>query len=498
MSSVLGPAWAEPSQLAAQPRYPLRVEGHVGRVVERLVRGVITTTFQARAYPLHALVWAEVSKRDLALDEALELMRRCEVVVAGISAAHQDAHVRDVPGAHGIDRVRASMTKLGYLDVAGLSKPNTSASYAQGRWGFSGIYSSPESLLGILESGRPPRPGPRLVDSQAAVREPLGQVLELVPADSLAMSTLAEHADLCVCGCASSSDGRWLSEILCRPPESAPLRNADDARRHTIQLLARVIERHPEWQPIESFRRDIGFGDFTVTDPLARSLEITQAWRGVVLRNYSVGAWRRLWSWLVDQIDEQATVAELGAALAAELGSGTVGDLISELPQSSTPDGLLLPVEANLRGAHYGPNPRAELQILLVGTRRLTELDGHAIHAYAPRATDDDLNPPWVASWFLSDPSRSLNQMAHDLTDYLVARALRIGLQKMEIRNGRPWIPSRLRERDGLFYREAPEGWGDVALRVDVLANVLAGAGIFDRGGDVWRVTEEGAALLAT
>ena len=66
----------------------MRVEPHVGRLVQRLLPGVITTTYQARTFALHGLVWAEASQRDLDLESAQELLRRCEVVLAGISLQH--------------------------------------------------------------------------------------------------------------------------------------------------------------------------------------------------------------------------------------------------------------------------------------------------------------------------------------------------------------------------------------------------------------------------
>ena len=88
---VQGPAWSRPGLDVVSARYPLRVETHVLRLVARLLPGVITTTPHARVYALHGLVWSEAARRGLDFDAACDLLRRCEVVVAGVSLQHQHA-----------------------------------------------------------------------------------------------------------------------------------------------------------------------------------------------------------------------------------------------------------------------------------------------------------------------------------------------------------------------------------------------------------------------
>ena len=83
--------------------YPLRVEPAVGRLVEKLLPGVITTTTGARYYALHALAWAEAQERELDAAAAAAFVRRCEVVMAAASLAHgfsPGGHDRRVPEAH--------------------------------------------------------------------------------------------------------------------------------------------------------------------------------------------------------------------------------------------------------------------------------------------------------------------------------------------------------------------------------------------------------------
>lgn len=65
-------------------------------------------------------------------------------------------------------------------------------------------------------------------------------------------------------------------------------------------------------------------------------------------------------------------------------------------------------------------------------------------------------------------------------------------------RDGRPFVPTRLRDRDGVLSVRGEEGAGDVALRTDTLADVLAGLGILTKDAPgVYRVTEYGEELRA-
>lgn len=105
---VEGPFWVASGLDESRGRYPLRVEPAVGRLVEKLLPGVITTTTGARYYGLHALAWSDAHDRELDAVLAAEFVRRCEVVMATASLAHAAApggHVRQVPSAHGSDRI---------------------------------------------------------------------------------------------------------------------------------------------------------------------------------------------------------------------------------------------------------------------------------------------------------------------------------------------------------------------------------------------------------
>src|SRR5438132_13383866 len=103
-----GPAWSETGLTVASGRYPLRVERHLGRLVDGLLPGVISTTTHARSFALHTLVWAEAADRGLDQAEAIDLLRRCEVVLAGVTLQHE-SHFAWIPAPHGGDPIRKSV-----------------------------------------------------------------------------------------------------------------------------------------------------------------------------------------------------------------------------------------------------------------------------------------------------------------------------------------------------------------------------------------------------
>jgi len=474
-------------------RYPLRVERHLGRLVDALLPGVITTTPHARSYALHTLVWAEAAERSLDHAAAIELMRRCEVVLAGVTLQHQ-VHLASIPEGHGAGVIQKAMEQTGHLEVATLARPQN---YSQNAWGFAGVYFGSELRLGLAENGRPPRPGPRA--DLPVLREALGEIVELACHDSLETAMLAARPHLCACAARDAADGPWLRSVLVHPAAVEGLEEADRARRETAQLLGRVLVGGSATPTQEAFELGLAFGDLVFTDPVAARLPIAQAWRGAILRNYSVGAWRRLWSWLVELLGEPASVDELAEQLADALPDMTVAEMFDQLPERVR-DGTLLPAERELRSAHWAPHPFTEVQLLALGALRLDDLhDNKALGAFAGRESEDDLGPRWV--WALLDARKDqpLSALGRRLAEMMVTRAQRVALTKMDFNRstGRFWIPSRIRERAGLVSRLSREGWADVGLRIDTFSSVLVGCGVLERDADgLWRVTEVGEAEL--
>jgi hypothetical protein len=480
-------------------RYPLRVEPHVLRLVARLLPGVITTTPHARVYALHGLVWSEAARRGLDFDASCDLLRRCEVVVAGVSLHHR--HAVELGAPHGGDVVKKAMGHDQPLAVAELSAPGR---YSQSKSGFGGVYEGSEVAMGIIDAGRPPTPGPRL--DEGRVRAALSGVLPLAEQDVVPVAVLEAAAELCICMAPSAPDGPWLQRLFLQPhlesragSKASRFQVADAARRATAQLLVAVVASGAEGSLVNQFRRAVGTGDFIYTDPVAAGLSITPAWRGAVLRNYSVGAWRRAWSWLVEELGEPMTAAELAERFADALPDIAVGDVTAELPPTMH-NGVLVPVEEELRAGQPRPDPWTELRLLAIGTRRLEDLDGDgvALAAFAGHPTDDDLGPRWMARQLEANARMPLRRFAVSLVDRLVRRSQRVAYNKMTLQaNGRPKLPTRLREREGLLVRGSLEGWADVSFRVDTFASVLLGLGALSRVDGRWSLTSVGADLLA-
>lgn len=487
LDTVAGPAWSLPGLEQTQGRFPLGVEAHVLRMVDMLVPGVTSATRLARYYSLHGLVWAEAERQKLNLEEALDLMRRCEVVLGGVSVLHD--HEWSMSEPHGAEPIERHIARSGHLDVKSMSRPG---GYVTGTWGFAGAYFGAERILGIIgpaASGEPPPPGPRC--NEELLRDELGQIVEMAQNDLLQRAQLEEMRSLCACRAARSSDGAWLREVFLRPSPVEDLAQADDARRATARLLATAVDVDGK-APIHSmFRRVLAYGE--PQDP-GQPPEAA-AWRGILLRNHSVSAWRRLWSWLVDQLDPDGTPRDQVADLmAGELPDISVEQFLEELPPTSSGSALLGPEENLLT---QGRSVEATLKMLALGVRRLTELEGEALRAFAK---DDDraLGPVWVKEQLDAavDADRSLRQFARDLVDRLFDRAERIALQRTVLRQGVVHNPARIRERDNLLFRLSGEGWGDIGTRVGPLGQVLMGSGVFSESDGRWQVTDEGRALV--
>jgi hypothetical protein len=334
------------------------------------------------------------------------------------------------------------------------------------------------------------------------LRDALGGILELAAEDTVEVEALAAAPQLCACAAPVSPDGPWLQRLFVAPEQLEGLEQADRARRQTAQLLGRalMLPGGSTEAPQDRFRKALGFGEFITADPVAAQLLIAQAWRGAILRNYSVGAWRRIWSWLVDLLGEPAPALELADQLADALDDISVAQLIDSLPARTDTDGALLPAEEEMRAAHWEPDPLTEIRLLMLGALRLDDLEGRVLAAFAGREDEDDLGPYWFRAQLDAHRDDHLRDFARWLVETMVARAQRVALSKMEYdrAKGRFWIPSRIRERAGLISRLSREGWGEVGLRIDTFSSVLSGCGVIARIEDgQWCVTDKGAALLA-
>lgn len=232
--------------------YPLRVEGAVFNLVERLLPGVITTTTGARYFGLHTLAWSDAQDRGLEAGEAEEFVRRCEVVMAAAFRGHETTgHLRRVPAAHGEDRLPRFMSG-GRLDLAAAA-----ALDGFSKEGFAGTYRRAEQAIGLLTAGQPPRRGPRA--DLGPLRAGLGDVLDLAREDVLKESTFSEIEHICPCQAAEAADGEWLQRVMFE--EADPDFEGDRSRQVAALLLLDAVAMTSDGDVDRSFRLTAGFGD---------------------------------------------------------------------------------------------------------------------------------------------------------------------------------------------------------------------------------------------
>jgi hypothetical protein len=480
---IEGPGWVSSGLDESSGLYPLRVEPAVGRLVERLLPGVITTTTGARYFGLHTLAWADAEQRGLDADEAATFVRRCEVVVAAASLVHgRHGHARRVPAAHGEDRVPRFIDG-GRLDLAAAA---AKGGYSQG--GFADTYAAPERTIGLLRGASPPRPGPRadLVPLRAA----LGDVLEAARSVTLTLDELSGLGHLCPCAVAEAADGEWLRRVMFEQADRDS--EGDRNRQVTALMLLEALEGGPHDDPERAFRLAHGFGAEILGDSAAATAR--RAWRAAILRNYSVSAWRHLWRWLSEQLAGDAMLArELADRLADAVGGGRVGALVDDLPQR-VDGGRLLPAEEGLRTADEDV-PLRSLRQLALGAQRLDDLDAETRDAFLGRDRDD-LGPSWVAHQLAEHADSTLADLARDLVDTMLRRARRVAVSKMRLGEGlRPYVPTRLRDRDGLLSMAGVEADAEVSLRGWTLAQVLGALGAIDRPDDHYELSALGVEL---
>lgn len=426
-------------------------------------------------------------EENLPTPDAQNLLRRCEVVMGAASLVDEAA----APTLYGRPHGFAAMQQVSNgsdLDVDEVSRRDA---YSTSAWGFRGPYLGAERILGIVASGSTWKAGKRYDDR--AVRPGLEPLFELAGQPTVTAAQLRSvSAEVSIYRCAAAPDGMWLAGLLCGAETAR-----DRRRRTTLQLIARVLDTHAVASLNASMIEAVAFGDFITTDEVASRTEEAAMWRGVLLRNFSVGAWRRLWAWLVDQVYQghAATDSALEDRFAEELPAGTVDELLSELPSLIDPEGNPLPVEQQIRDDSLTEANR-ELKILACGALRSEQLEGITRTVFI-RHSGDDLDPVWVRERFRHSGPQSMRDFGRQLVRDVLAKSRRVSLSKAEVRDdGTLWIPSKLHQRGDELFASDREGRGDVGTRLPQLANIAAACGIFDRSGQTWQLTDRGRALL--
>ncbi|WP_433357884.1 hypothetical protein ACQPYV_12585 [Micromonospora saelicesensis] len=468
--AVEGPAWGEPGLTARAGRYPLAVEAPVMAGVDILVPGVSTLSHYARYYALYWALAAHAEATGLDEQRCRWLIRRAEVALAVISRAAGTDGLDPAP-AHGVDAlVRLAPEPGREFRVADREGQR---SYSPRAWGFWSQYGGSSIKLGTvtvdrgaLRSGRHPCP-PSIVDMFAplfeiaerdgGVREPAA--LAGRPEDLSALTALMTAT---VAGGHDPDD--WTGD--------------DQTRRATLRILARAYQLHPAaptW--VGAFRTAVAYGAAAREDSVLAGDDRTQAWRGVLLRHHSVGAWRHLWAALVGEVHRNGPVTRehLRDWFAGQLPAGTVAGLEAGLPDLVDGRGDPLPAELALRETE---TLTAKVALLLLGARRADLLTGTARRYFLGRRRAY-LDPSWVAQRRTEYVDRPLRDLGRQLVDDMLAQSRRVALRKAIVhRGGTISMPSRLHERGGAYVAATRESRDNIGLRINQLAGLAVQLGL--------------------
>ncbi len=484
MTAVIeGPGWSARGLDQRSGRYPLAVEGPVLRAVDVLVPGVSTVTWFVRYYALYAALGAHAERHGLGAEACRNLLRRSEVVMAGVSELFDQGVV-----AHGADRVRPWLDDV--LDVAGAA-----ASYSPRAWGFWERYGGPGQVLGsvAVEDGAL-RPGRHSCPEE--VRGLFAPLFEAAGRDRLDFGELEGLEPLALSG-AERPENPWMRDLFTatrRGRHDPGVWEADDLRRRgAMRMVLRSLVLNggrgdgESWEDV--VRSVVAFGNRAATDPVLASIREVPDWRGVLLRHYSVGAWRRLWAALAATIgrdgeDADRSHRELRDWLADRMPDQTVRAFLDELPATMV-GGHPAPIERAVLTVGDADDPLTNVRLLLVGGRRGAELEGGTRAAFLG-ARHDILNPEWVRLRTEDFLDRPLRELAAGLVDDMLAQARRVALAGMAPDpSGRLRVFSQVHERNGRYYRAGDEGTAEPEPRIGRLASFARQLGLVDEGGAV-------------
>ncbi|PMR62609.1 hypothetical protein C1A38_02310 [Verrucosispora sp. ts21] len=491
VTAMLGPAWTlKPDTPDDTGRQPLAVETVIGAHAAALIPGVITTTPHARYLALHARLAIEAQRRGWTGSKDVQafhaLVRRSEVVLAAVSIAHGEAeddhHLRAGPfGVHGVNTIRPELQRHRLVDVG-----RAADRYSRVRGGYLQTYAGIEAVLGLTDGGRVPLPGPAADTDQIAALDEVLRVAEREKPLSLADLDGLRH--LCVCAMGDTPDGECVRNAYFIGTERS---GHAQIHRSSAALLVRALAgEHVDGESIDMamdrwccFRP--GLRELVGDDLYAHAL----VWRGALLRNWSVWAWRLIWARLVSPLSDTGTLEEAIAEFVRGLPDATVREaLVDGLPQVIDGAGTPLPVEHDL----YDEALNSEdwtvfgmLRLLAVGARRVEHLDPITRDAFVG-AFSDDLGPGSVTAWLARSGERPLVDAVSDLAGVLFHRAEAVSRQKMQWTRHGLRLPTRLRRVGDRWRLEGREGRAAVSLRLPTFTNVMRQLGVLSYDGDTW------------
>ncbi|WP_435108654.1 hypothetical protein [Nocardiopsis synnemataformans] len=516
-ATVEGPVWAGRGLDQRGGIDPLRVARPVLDTVDRLLPGVSTLTHFARPYAFYAALAEHCERVEASEEQRLRLLRRGEVLMAAVTAACQDAgHVHDrVAGGkpHGTDGVRPHLGDDG-LDLAACAAAHSAEaplrSYSPRGLGFWSDYRGPCLSLGVAAGGDAlPLPGRHACPEP--VREVFAPLFGATAHDHLSRDRLVALAEV---GAHHLTEAEvpWLAGLFTaseqgfHDPDS--WEPEDLHRRAALRILGRTAALYRErtdwsweWTWERAFRAAVAYGDTAVTDPVLGAHPQALGWRGALLRRFSVGAWRRLWSFVTGCMNDGdsgsgSTEDELRDRVASLMPDTSVRAFARDLPDT-TGGGHPAAAEEGLLDAHDEDTPRLNVELLLLGARRAAELQGDAHRAFLGQAKEF-LNPLWVAQRRDDLLDRPVAEFAAGLVSDMLHQSQRVAREKTRIGDGgRITVFSKVHERNGRYYSTGDEGRGEPATRINEMAGLALQLGLVSEDrGPAGALTDTGARLL--
>lgn len=473
---VRGPDWCSPGLDRRGGRYPLSVESPVMAMVDTLVPGVSTLTSLVRYYSLYWALADLAEERGFDAATCRVVLRRAEVAVAEAAIAGGVAKL-----AHGTDRIMSLRNRGVTADLAAAGTD----SYSPRAWGFWDQYNGPNVVIGTvsvdggtLRSGRHPCP--------SAVRGLFRPMLEMVADRSTRGEDVASFSVMRLAD-DDTPDLEPLTELFTatRGGQHVPedWTGNDLTRRATLRILVRSAQLNPDatgWP--SALRQAVAYGDLIDTDPVLSSEERAQAWRGVLFRHHSVGAWRRLWARLVNQVvgaRGSFTRDDLHEWATTAVPPGTVREFVDSLPDAVDRAGNPLPAEETVRAG--GDDTGSDVALLLLGALRLDQLEGRSRAAFLGRAHGrrQFLDPHWVKFRRDDHADRPMAELARVFVDDMLAQSRRVALRKLRVdTNGQMTLFTKLHERNGRYFADQREGAGNASLRIVQLGGMAEQLGL--------------------
>jgi len=497
---VEGPAWCEPGLATRRGVYPLAVEQPVLNRVSLLVPGVTSLTTIARYYSFYWALAEFAGSHDLDASVCRALVRNAEVGLAWASALDPSSgNINGAARLHGADAV-VRLLKQGRAEH--LAKVGA-GSYSEREWGFWSQYGGSCVVLKIASTdGNAIRPGTRACPS--AIKQMYEQLLHRSaqrPPNADDISNYVALADMSE----ASPDTEPLRELLTATVRGVHEPNhwlpSDVMRRSTLRILARSAQVSPNpngWQ--FTLADGVAYGDRLDNDSVfLEERRQAEAWRGMLLRRHSVGAWRLFWSALVAEVlraGEPMSRDELYKWVRGQVGSGSLSDFVEGLPPVQV-GGHPAPAEEHVNRQYSGVE--AWIGVLLLGAFRLEYLNGEVLSAFLGGSVHRRvyLDPHWIHGQYTEYRSRSLGDFACALVDDMLAQSHRVALRKMRITsNGQMILPTKLHEREGRWFAESAEGAANIGVRADQVGLICKQLGMFAELNGIPGTTAVGRELL--